>query len=90
VKKIFVAAIVVVLVIISIVGISFVQFIPLLSPTLYNVTSGEKWVIMTGNSMEPTVKQGATVYYKSVSFDSLKVNDLIIYNDSGMLSSMPI
>ena len=87
-KKIFVAAIVAVLVIVSIVGLSFVQFIPILSPTLHNVASGDKSVVMSGPSMQPTVKQGATVYYKSVPFDSLKVNDIIIYKDPQIPSGM--
>jgi signal peptidase I len=87
-KKIFVALIVAVLVIVSLIGLSFVQFIPILSPTLHDVTSGDKSVVMSSLSMEPTVKQGATVYYKSVPYDSLKVNDIIIYKDPQIPSNM--
>jgi signal peptidase I len=87
-KKSFVALIVAIMVIVSIVGLSFVQFIPLLSPTFHNVASGDKSVVMSGPSMQPTVKQGATVYYKSVPYDSLKVNDIIIYNNSEIPSGM--
>ena len=53
--------------------------IPILSQVLHKAVTGDSWILMTSQSMEHAIKQGATVYYKRVPFNSLQVNDIIVF-----------
>jgi signal peptidase I len=44
---------------------------------------GEKFVVVIDSSMEPTIKEGATVSYVDFPFEQLKVGDIILYRAPG-------
>jgi signal peptidase I len=50
--------------------------IPYISPFI----RGQKFMKVGGSSMEPTIKDGATVSYEAVPFENLKIDDIIIFN----------
>jgi signal peptidase I len=53
--------------------------IPYVSPLVH----GQKFLVVSGPSMEPTIKQGATVAYEEVPFSMLKVDDIIVFKRPG-------
>ena len=80
-----------VVIIIVILGSAYAGLVPILSPLLRGGSSpspssetspsplSEKTFTITSSSMEPTIKQGATVFVQVVPFESLQVNDIIVY-----------
>lgn len=51
---------------------------------LLNVVRGEEKVLrVAGSSMEPTIPGGSVVFYKEESFGSLRVGDIIVFQDPG-------
>ena len=68
-------------IIIAIIGLTFADYIPILSPAVHQAVTGEKSVFVSTMAMDPTVKQGATVYYAEVPYESLQVNDIILFKN---------
>lgn len=42
----------------------------------------EKFLRVGGGSMEPSIKSGSLVFYKAEAFESLKVGDIIVFQDA--------
>jgi signal peptidase I len=76
-KHLAVVAVVMVLLIIAVWG--YFGSIPYISPLIH----GQKFLRVTGPSMQPTIKVGATVSYEQVPFSELKVDDIIVFKRRG-------
>jgi signal peptidase I len=77
-KKLVVVAVVVVLLVIAAWG--YFGSIPYISPLIH----GEKFLHVSGESMQPTIMVGATVSYDDqVLFSTLKVDDIIVFKRPG-------
>ena len=54
-----------------------------------NVISGEEKAVRIGtSSMEPALKEGSFAFYKEEPFESLKINDIIVFKDPGRNNMM--
>ncbi len=73
-KKLLVGG-VAVLVVVVVVVLGYSTSIPYVSPAV----RGEKFFVIGGSSMEPTIKNGATVVYMDIPLGNLKVDDIIVF-----------
>jgi signal peptidase I len=48
-------------------------------------SQGQNKLLVAGSSMEPTIKQGATIFYDKTNYTSLKVNDIIVFTHTAQL-----
>lgn len=77
-KKLVAVAVVVVVLVIVVWG--YIGSIPYISPILH----GQKYLRVSGPSMQPTIKVGATVSYDDqMPFSTLKVDDIIVFKRPG-------
>jgi hypothetical protein len=56
-------------------------------PTISNL---EKTYILTSNSMEPTIKTGATIVYTPVPFESLRIDDIILFKEPNHITRIKV
>ncbi len=58
------------------------------SSVLSDISAGDSVARVAGNSMEPAISHGDMVTVKVVSFDTLKVNDIILVQNPGGSTSI--
>jgi signal peptidase I len=78
-KRKYLAIIVAAVVVVVIVLWGYFGSIPYISPIVH----GQKFLQVSGSSMAPTIKVGATVSYEEVPFSELQVNDIIVFKRPG-------
>lgn len=80
-KKKYIAALAVVLVVVAVFAYAYVGFIPVLTAAMHG-QSGKTLIAQSG-SMAPAIKQGAYIVCdETVPFSSLKINDIIVFHGS--------
>jgi hypothetical protein len=57
------------------------------NPAISNL---EKTYIITSTSMEPTIKTGATIVYMPVPFESLRIDDIIIFREPNHITRINV
>jgi signal peptidase I, archaeal type len=78
VKKKYIAALAVTLVIAAVLAYAYVGSIPVLSAVIHGQT---KVLSVQSQSMAPAIKQGASIVYDdTVPFSSLKIDDIIVFH----------
>jgi signal peptidase I len=82
-RKLFIGIIIIALIIGVPIAVSAITFVPYLSPAIHVVTTGEKVVVSVSEAMEPTIMKGGFIYYKPATFDQVKVDDIILFKETG-------
>jgi hypothetical protein len=55
-----------------------------------SISKLEKSFTLTDTSMEPTIKNGATIVYMPVPFESLRIDDVIIFKEPNHISRIAV